>query len=62
MERKMIELKRQASTSGHTNKKFRSINSVIMKFPQLKEQVKKLRGVFEHYGEFLATKLSVTIS
>ncbi|XP_048493353.1 probable calcium-binding protein CML22 isoform X2 [Beta vulgaris subsp. vulgaris] len=51
LERKMIELKRQASTSGHTNKKFRSINSVIMKFPQLKEQVKKLRGVFEHYDE-----------
>lgn len=53
--RKIIELRQQPSSSGHKNKKFRSINSVILKFPQLKEQVKNLRGVFEHYGEFLAT-------
>ncbi|KNA19394.1 hypothetical protein SOVF_061900 isoform A [Spinacia oleracea] len=49
--RKIIELRQQPSSSGHKNKKFRSINSVILKFPQLKEQVKNLRGVFEHYDE-----------
>uniref|UniRef100_A0A803LZC0 protein-serine/threonine phosphatase n=1 Tax=Chenopodium quinoa TaxID=63459 RepID=A0A803LZC0_CHEQI len=35
--------------------KARSINSIIIKFPQLKEQVKNLRGVFEHYGKYPAT-------
>lgn len=63
LERKVVELKRQAlaSCSGHQYKQFRSINSIIMKFPQLKEQVKNLRGVFEKYGAFLATKYQVYI-
>ncbi|XP_021750649.1 probable calcium-binding protein CML22 [Chenopodium quinoa] len=49
--RKIIELRQQTSGSVHDNKQFRSINSIIIKFPQLKEQVKNLRGVFEHYDE-----------
>ncbi|KAJ8424973.1 hypothetical protein Cgig2_001828 [Carnegiea gigantea] len=47
LERKMIELRR-----GHPElTRIRSINSVIMKFPQLKEDIRNLRGVFEQYDE-----------
>ncbi|KAK9288456.1 hypothetical protein L1049_016913 [Liquidambar formosana] len=47
LERKMIEVKR--GVSGHNN--FRSINSIIMRFPQFKEELKNIRVVFEQYDE-----------
>ncbi|CAK7328458.1 unnamed protein product [Dovyalis caffra] len=47
LEKKMIELKR--SSSGKTN--FKSMNSIILRFPQLKEELKRMRGVFEQYDE-----------
>ncbi|GLT68620.1 hypothetical protein SLA2020_408310 [Shorea laevis] len=47
LERKMIEVRRTAS--GHAN--FKSINSIIMRFPQFKEGLKNLRGAFEQYDE-----------
>ncbi|KAG5254278.1 hypothetical protein OIU76_019994 [Salix suchowensis] len=47
LEKKMIELKR--SSSGKTN--FKSMNSIIMRFPQFKEELKHIRGVFEQYDE-----------
>lgn len=46
LETKMMELKR--SSSGPS--KFRSINSIIMKFPQFKEGLKEIKGVFEQFG------------
>lgn len=47
LEKKLIELKR--SSSGKTN--FKSMNSIIMRFPQFKEELKHIRGVFEQYDE-----------
>ncbi|KAL2463305.1 putative calcium-binding protein CML22 [Forsythia ovata] len=43
----MMELKR--NSSGNNN--FRSIDSIILKFPQFKEGLKEIRGVFEKYDE-----------
>ncbi|CAN4120803.1 unnamed protein product [Withania somnifera] len=45
LERKLMELKR--SSSGQS--KFRSINSIILKFPQFKEGLKEIKGVFEQF-------------
>ncbi|KAJ8547087.1 hypothetical protein K7X08_010673 [Anisodus acutangulus] len=47
LETKMMELKR--SSSGKSN--FRSINSIILKFPQFKEGLKEIKGVFEQFDE-----------
>ncbi|XP_015574054.2 probable calcium-binding protein CML22 [Ricinus communis] len=47
LEKKMIEFKR--SSSGPTN--FKSIDSIILRFPQFKEGLKNIRGVFEQYDE-----------
>ncbi|KAM7256354.1 hypothetical protein ACFE04_012095 [Oxalis oulophora] len=47
LEKKMIEFKR--SSSGNTN--FKSIDSIIMRFPQFKESLKNIRVVFERYDE-----------
>ncbi|XP_019250569.1 PREDICTED: probable calcium-binding protein CML22 isoform X2 [Nicotiana attenuata] len=47
LETKLMELKR--SSSGQTN--FRSINSIILKFPQYKEGLKEIKGVFEQCDE-----------
>ncbi|CAL5337221.1 unnamed protein product [Camellia sinensis] len=47
LEKKMMEVKR--SPSG--NKNFRSINGIIMRFPQIKEGLKDIRGVFEQCDE-----------
>ncbi|KAJ9154017.1 hypothetical protein P3X46_027397 [Hevea brasiliensis] len=47
LEKKMIEVKR--SSSGHAN--FKSINSIILRFPRFKEGLKNIRGVFEQYDE-----------
>ncbi|PHT25993.1 putative calcium-binding protein CML22 [Capsicum baccatum] len=47
LETKMMELKR--SSSGQ--RKFRSINSIILKFPQFKEGLKEIKGVFEQFDE-----------
>ncbi|XP_048333589.2 probable calcium-binding protein CML22 isoform X2 [Ziziphus jujuba] len=47
LEGKLIEVKR--SSGGHSN--FKSINSIIMRFPQFKEELKNIRGVFDQYDE-----------
>ena len=47
LEKRMIEIKKSAS--GQSN--FRSINSIIMKFPQFKEGLKEIRDIFRQYGE-----------
>ncbi|XP_012455278.1 probable calcium-binding protein CML22 [Gossypium raimondii] len=47
LERKMIEMKRSAS--GQSN--FKSIDSIILRFPQFREGLRNLRGVFEQYDE-----------
>ncbi|EEF44236.1 conserved hypothetical protein [Ricinus communis] len=47
LEKKMIEFKR--SSSGPTN--FKSIDSIILRFPRFKEGLKNIRGVFEQYDE-----------
>lgn len=47
LERKMIEIKRSAS-GRH---KFRSVNSIIMKFPKFREGLKEIRWVFQQFGE-----------
>ncbi|KAA8548416.1 hypothetical protein F0562_000099 [Nyssa sinensis] len=47
LERKMMEVKKSASG----NNSFRSINGIIMRFPQFKEGLKNIRGVFERYDE-----------
>ncbi|XP_022761908.1 probable calcium-binding protein CML22 isoform X2 [Durio zibethinus] len=43
----MIEMKRSAS--GQSN--FKSIDSIIMRFPQFRDGLRNLRGVFEQYDE-----------
>ncbi|KAH7573046.1 hypothetical protein JRO89_XS03G0057400 [Xanthoceras sorbifolium] len=47
LERKMIEVKK--SSWGHSN--FKSIDSIILRFPQFKEGLKNIKGVFEQYDE-----------
>ncbi|XWS22370.1 hypothetical protein CRYUN_Cryun29cG0028000 [Craigia yunnanensis] len=47
LERKMIEMKRSAS--GQSN--FKSFDSIIMKFPQFRDGLRNLRGIFEQYDE-----------
>ncbi|XWS35128.1 hypothetical protein CRYUN_Cryun21dG0099600 [Craigia yunnanensis] len=47
LERKMIEMK--IGASGQSN--FKSIDSIILKFPQFREGLRNLRGVFEQYDE-----------
>ncbi|XP_028102126.1 probable calcium-binding protein CML22 [Camellia sinensis] len=47
LEKKMMEVKR--SPFGNNN--FRSINGIIMRFPQIKEGLKDIRGVFEQCDE-----------
>ncbi|KAM3249694.1 putative calcium-binding protein CML22 [Capsicum annuum] len=47
LETKMMELKR--SSSGQS--KFRSINSIILKFPRFKEGLKEIKGVSEQFDE-----------
>ncbi|XP_041000075.1 probable calcium-binding protein CML22 isoform X3 [Juglans microcarpa x Juglans regia] len=47
LERKMVEAKK--GSSGYHN--FKSINSIIMKFPQLRDSLKNIRAVFEQYDE-----------
>lgn len=42
----MMEIKR--NSSGHSS--FKSIDSVIMKFPQFRDGLKEIRDVFERYG------------
>ncbi|GMI69964.1 hypothetical protein like AT3G24110 [Hibiscus trionum] len=47
LEKKMIEMKR--SSSGQSN--FKSIDSIILRFPQFRDGFRNLRGVFEQYDE-----------
>lgn len=44
----MVEVKR--GYLGRSN--FKSIDSIIMRFPQFREELKKIRDVFEQYGKF----------
>ncbi|KAJ7957723.1 Calcium-dependent protein kinase [Quillaja saponaria] len=43
----MVEIKRLSSARDN----FKSINSIIMRFPQFKEGLKNIRGAFEQYDE-----------
>ena len=45
--RKMVEVKR--NLAGHDN--FKSLNGIILRFPQFREGLQNIRGVFEQYGE-----------
>ncbi|KAH0994189.1 hypothetical protein GBA52_005672 [Prunus armeniaca] len=47
LEKKMVEVKR--GSLGRSN--FKSIDSIIMRFPQFREELKKIRDVFEQYAE-----------
>ncbi|XP_038702220.1 probable calcium-binding protein CML22 isoform X2 [Tripterygium wilfordii] len=47
LERKIIELK--TSSSGHN--KFKSINGIILRFPQFREGLKNIKDVFEQCDE-----------
>ncbi|KAK8518035.1 hypothetical protein V6N13_083097 [Hibiscus sabdariffa] len=47
LERKMIEMKQ--SSTGQSN--FKSIDSIILRFPQFRDGFRNLRGVFEQYDE-----------
>ncbi|XP_021911342.1 probable calcium-binding protein CML22, partial [Carica papaya] len=47
LEKKMIEFKR--NSSGHQN--FKTIDSIIMRFPELKEGLKTIKYVFDQYDE-----------
>ncbi|KAK6914278.1 EF-hand domain, partial [Dillenia turbinata] len=47
LESKVMEIKRGASGQ----KKFRSFNSIILKFPQYKEGLRNIRSVFDEYDE-----------
>ncbi|KAH9649892.1 putative calcium-binding protein CML22 [Citrus sinensis] len=47
LEKKMIEVKK--SSSGHSN--FKSIDSVIVRFPQFKDGLKNIKSVFEQYDK-----------
>ncbi|GMN62476.1 hypothetical protein TIFTF001_031562 [Ficus carica] len=47
LERKLVEVKKGSQGVGN----FKSMNSIIMKFPQFKEELKRIRSVFEQYDE-----------
>ncbi|KAJ8755201.1 hypothetical protein K2173_018999 [Erythroxylum novogranatense] len=47
LERKMIEVKR----TSQGKKSFKSINSIVLRFPQFREGLKNIRSVFEVYDE-----------
>lgn len=47
LEDKLAKVKR--NLRGHSN--FKSINSIIMRFPQFKEELKNVRGVFDQFGK-----------
>ncbi|KAI9114974.1 hypothetical protein K1719_013987 [Acacia pycnantha] len=47
LERKIVEINR--SSAGQRN--FKSIDSVVMRFPQIREGLKSLKGIFEEYDE-----------
>ncbi|XP_044500545.1 probable calcium-binding protein CML22 isoform X2 [Mangifera indica] len=47
LEKKMIEVKR--SSSGRSN--FKSVDSIILRFPQFKAGLKNIKGVFEQHDE-----------
>lgn len=49
LKRKLVEIKR--GSRGNTN--FKSINSIILRFPQFKEELKHIRDVFEQYGKHI---------
>lgn len=48
LERKIVEINR--SSAGQRN--FKSIDSVVLRFPQIREGLKTLKVIFEEYGKF----------
>ncbi|XP_054806053.1 probable calcium-binding protein CML22 [Prosopis cineraria] len=48
LERKIVEINR-SSSAGQRN--FKSIDTVVMRFPQIKEGLKTLKGIFVEYDE-----------
>ncbi|KAF7837106.1 putative calcium-binding protein CML22 isoform X1 [Senna tora] len=52
LERKIAEMKKSSSSSSSTGQRnFKSIDSVVMRFPHFKDGLKTLRGMFEQYDE-----------
>ena len=51
LEKKLVESIRQRAASGENS--FKSVNSIIMKFPQFKEGLRHIKDIFEQYGEFI---------
>ncbi|XP_073012868.1 probable calcium-binding protein CML22 [Typha latifolia] len=49
LEKKVVEAIKERRKSRQ--KTFRSLNSIIMRFPQFKEQLKSIKDVFERYDE-----------
>ncbi|KAF6163092.1 hypothetical protein GIB67_013791 [Kingdonia uniflora] len=49
LDRKMVEAIKKKASLGKN--RFRSINSIIMRFPQFKEGLRNIRSVFEQYDE-----------
>lgn len=47
LEKKIVEVKR--GSSGQSN--FKSIDSIILRFPQFREELKNIRNVFDQYDE-----------
>lgn len=50
LEKKLVESIKQRAGSGQNS--FRSVNSIIMRFPQFKEGLRHIKEIFEKYGEF----------
>ncbi|KAF8015618.1 hypothetical protein BT93_H1208 [Corymbia citriodora subsp. variegata] len=48
LEKKVLEVK---NTSSSRHKKFQTINSIIMRFPQFKEGLENIKAVFQQYDE-----------
>lgn len=55
--RKMVEVKR--NSAGHDN--FKSLNGIILRFPQFKEGLQNIRGVFEQYGELYFDCITLSV-
>lgn len=45
---KIMEVKRNSPARNN----FRSVNSIILKFPMFREGLKEVKGVFEQCGEY----------
>lgn len=60
LESKLVEAIRQRSISKESS--FKSINAIIMRFPQFKEGLQNIRHVFKEFGKLPRTlKLNVIV-